>query len=419
VTQGTLSTERLRTTPARLRTWSVVLGLLLAASALVCAFAATDLVRSTTEIADNTGPVLIETQGLVASIAEADAANTAVFLSGVNEDRQQRRLYETALERAPRQIEEISARLGDSPASHEALQSVGSQLTQYAGVVEQARTKNTAGIDGATANLQQALDLASGTSGMLDNVGTVSEQSEIRLNEDIAVSRVLLGATAALLAVSIVSLVVAQFSLRSLTKRLINPGLLLATVITSAALIWFTAAIVTRTADLSDARDDGYDAIALTGELQTEAFAYKTREAESIIGTEAFSDADRAASAANIEAIIDSVIAASDTDREAATAAELATRWDRYLITSDSIAAALAASEDTARAIAITDGNRDFNGFNTTVEAVLLNNRDQFDSSVASAANRLAWIVLGMIALPLLAAVCVLAGYQPRINEYW
>ena len=122
VTQTAFSFDRLRTTPARLRAWSVALGVLLVAAAIVGAFAAQNLVRSTDEIADNTGPVLIETQGLVASIAEADAANTAVFLSGENEDRQQRRLYETALDRAPRQIEEISARLGDDEPSHTALQ---------------------------------------------------------------------------------------------------------------------------------------------------------------------------------------------------------------------------------------------------------------------------------------------------------
>ena len=75
VTQGTLSTERLRTTPARLRTWSIVLALLLIAAAIVGAFAARELVGATNEIADNTGPVLIETQGLVCLLYTSDAAD--------------------------------------------------------------------------------------------------------------------------------------------------------------------------------------------------------------------------------------------------------------------------------------------------------------------------------------------------------
>ncbi len=393
--------------------------MVLIAAAGVGAFAARELVVATNEIADNTGPVLIETQGLVASIAEADAANTAVFLSGANEDRQQRRLYETALDRAPRQIEEISSRIGEDLASRTALQSVGSQLTQYAGEVEQARTKNTAGLDGATTDLQEALDLAGGQNGMLANVAIVTERSQQRLDDDIAISPILVAATIGLLAIGVLALLMGQVNLRKLTKRLVNPGLVVATIITVAAVVWLAVAMVTRASDLNQARNDGYDAIALTGELQTAAFAYKTREAESIIGTANFPATERTEAASGIESIIDAVVTSADTPREAAAADELSTRWSRYLVTSDAIAQALTSSEETARGIAITDGNRDFNGFNTTVEAVLLNNRDQFDSSVASAANRLNWISLGMIALPLLAAAFVMAGYQPRINEYW
>ena len=59
------------------------------------------------------GPVLVATQQLVASLAEADAAASAAFLSGQNEDPEQRRLYEQALARAGQQVEEIAALAGD------------------------------------------------------------------------------------------------------------------------------------------------------------------------------------------------------------------------------------------------------------------------------------------------------------------
>ena len=97
---------------------------------------ATDRVRT------NSGPVLVATQQLVASLAEADAAQTAAFLSGRDEDPEQRRLYEQALARAGQQIEEIASLVGDDPTVHDLLQRVSVGISPYAGLVEAARASN-------------------------------------------------------------------------------------------------------------------------------------------------------------------------------------------------------------------------------------------------------------------------------------
>lgn len=393
---------------------------LLVVVAIAGAVTAQDLVSSTNQIEENTGPVLISTQGLVASVAEADAANTAVFLSGANEDRQQRRLYETALDRAPRQIEDISARLGDDETSHDTLKTVASQLNEYSGLVERARLGNVSGIGSATDDLQAALDLAGGTNGILSNVDTVTQRTQERLDDDISSATIPLVITLALLTAAVIALVVGQVRLRARTKRTLNPGLLLATITVLALGVWLILASLGRTTDLNEARDEGYDTIALTAELQTAAFDYKTNEAAAIIGTAAFSDDARQTSIDRVDALLAGIQNAAGSDRERASSSELTQRWARYLITSDTISGLLdAGNTEAARATAIGAGSRDFNGFNTTVESVLLANRDQFDDSVKSAANRLNWLVVGMIGLPLLAAAFALGGYQTRINEYW
>ena len=82
----------------------------LALAALV-GFLGCDLVdgRHRPRRATTPAPVLVATQDVFASIAEADAASSAVFLSGTDEDREQRRLYEVAHRtRPPRQLEEVS-----------------------------------------------------------------------------------------------------------------------------------------------------------------------------------------------------------------------------------------------------------------------------------------------------------------------
>ncbi len=419
MTQSWLSTNRLRTTPAILRTWSVVITVLVLLAALLASLAARQFASGAEQIEQNTGPVLISTQGLVASIAEADAANTAVFLSGENEDRQQRRLYETALSRAPQQIEDISSGIGDDERSHDSLKAVASQLTEYAGLVERARLSNLAGDVDATEQLSASIDLVSGSTGMLANARSVTERTQASFDEDVSSGTVEWISAVALLAVSLIVLLVAQGRLRKRTQRLINPPLLLATGLIAVLLVWLVLAQVGRVSDLNTARESGYDSIALTSQLQTAAFDYKTQEARAIIESNpALLPGDD--SLEQIDILLIGLAAEADDNREVSAIAGLQTRWDRYVATSDRIRSALTSgSDDDARSLAIGDGNRDFNGFNTTVESVLLANRDQFDASVSSAANRLNWLQLGAVLLPLFAAVLALAGYQSRINEYW
>ena len=102
-----------RSTPAQYRVASIACVVVLALAALVGFLAATSLTDATDRARNNTGPVLLATQDVFASIAEADAASSAVFLSGTDEDREQRRLYEVALERSTAQLEEVSRLVGD------------------------------------------------------------------------------------------------------------------------------------------------------------------------------------------------------------------------------------------------------------------------------------------------------------------
>src|SRR6185436_11405139 len=160
---------------------------LVAGAALVlAAIAASALVGSlsdrTDRVRDRTGPVLVATQQLYSSLAEADAAATAVQLSGADENREQRRFYEQALERSTQQIERVATLIGDDPAAHQTLQNIAADLTRYAGVVETARAENKAGTAGANATLTSALDLM--RSGIGTDVGQLTAISEKHLADD-------------------------------------------------------------------------------------------------------------------------------------------------------------------------------------------------------------------------------------------
>ena len=395
---------------------------MLAVAAALSFLAVQTMESTSSRIENNTGPVLISTQGLVASLAEADAANTAVFLSGIDggdEDVSQRRLYESAIARAPQQIEDISAGIGDDTATHDALKDVAQQLVEYAGVVEQARLSNTNGLAGADDLLSASLELTGGSNGMLVNADEVTERTQQQFNDDLSAGRILLILALVSLVLSLALLFVAQMRLRYLTKRLINFGLAAATLAVVSLTIWLLLAGFGRTIDLDTARDEGFGDIALSAQLQTAAFDYKTRETGAII-RERGEELPDPAVLDEIDATFAQLVAASDSDRESALITELSTRWERYLQISGVISARVAQGNfDEARDEVGGEGNQTFNGFNTTLEALNLTNQEQFNASVASAAARLRWLSFATILLPLFAAAFAWLGYRPRINEYF
>lgn len=422
VAQLELSRTGLRKTPTVLYTWVGIILVFLALSALLSFLAVQTMSASSDRIVNSTGPVVVSTQGLVASIAEADAANTAVFLSGIDgadEDVSQRRLYESALARAPQQIEDISAGIGDDDITHDALKEVAQQLTEYSGVVERARLANANGLDGATASLEESLALTGGANGMLANAAEITTRTEARFSDDTQAGLIVLFVALSVLIVALILLIVAQLRLRKLTQRLVNVGLVLSTVFVVALIVWLSAATVGRFADLNNARDEVFGDIAISAQLQTAAFDYKTQETGAIIRENATELPDPT-SLDDIDAFLGNIDALSDSPRERALAVEVNTRWNRYLLASGVIAQRVNASNfDQARIDVSGEGNQTFNGFNTSLEALLLINQEQFDTSVTSAASRLAWLNYGVLIIPFLAGIAAWLGYRPRINEYF
>lgn len=424
-----------RSTPARYRVASIVCVVVLALAALVGFLAATSLTDATDRARNNTGPVLVATQDVFASIAEADAASAAVFLSGTDEDREQRRLYEVALERSTAQLEEVSRLVGDDDADHDVIKAIAADLTVYAGQVEAARLANVEGIAGATDRLTDAI--ATVQDGVVPQVQRITTSAQEQLDDDVRSGRILTVIALLVLLIAGAVLVSAQIWLSRKTNRILNLPLLGATVLVAVALLWLLVGWVRQQSDLSTAQDDGYDSIALTADIQTTAFRYKTLESLGVLAVGDGAEQDELAgmlASSTIDA--DAVLAArtgssdgqgllfdaaraADTTRERAATAEMLVRWQTYLETSLEIrGAADSGDRDAAVAAAVGPGNADFNGFNTSVESVLSDNRSQFADGLANADDRLRLLVPGMILLPLLAALLALWGWQLRITEY-
>ncbi|HET7719886.1 MAG TPA: hypothetical protein VFK43_07970, partial [Acidimicrobiales bacterium] len=389
----------------------------------------------TDRIRNNAGPVLVATQQLVSSLAEADAAATAAFLSGAQEDPESRRLYEQALARANEQIQDVSALIGDDEATHENLTSLAVAVTRYAGLVEAARATNQAGVARASQYLVDALNLLATTVANDATRLTDATQRRFERDEDRRDTGVLPAVALAVLALAV--LVAAQLWVFRQSRRILNVPLALATLLLVGAIGWLVAATFRSGSDIEQARADGYDSITLTSRIQTTAYRAKADETVALITGDQTRRASAAstaqtllanrATAATVDAVrqgrdpalpglLTDAAAEADSDRERAAVAEMLVRWQRYQDT----AAQLRATADPAqqRAIAVGPGSATFNGFNFSVESVLSDNRSQFLDGLASAADRVGSLTLVALFLPLLAAAGALGGFQLRINEY-
>jgi hypothetical protein len=424
-----------RTTPGLYRAASIVIAFLLVVTAVVATIAANSAENATNRLRENTAPVLVATQSLLASLAEADAAATAAFLSGANEDREQRRLYEEALARASAQAEEISALIGDDESAHNSLKLLSIRVNRYAGLIEAARATLRAGAPESDDYLLRALDEVAAA--VSTDAANLTEASERRFDRDAGARTPLVVITAVVALLALVAIVGASVVMTRRSRRLINPFMVLAALATIGGAGWLVASDVRAGNDIDEARDDAYESIALTAQIQTAGFGARTSESIALIAGDAAArqeadEAGRRLTTIDVDATVADLVRGGEADpsaeglfftaareadspRERAAVAEAMVRWQRYTDTVDQLRSA---SAEAARAIAVGPASATFNGFNFSVESVLAENRSQFLEAIARADDRTSALSTITLVLPLLAAAAALAGLQIRINEY-
>lgn len=411
--------------PGRLRTIAIVTVIAILAAGVIGFLAAGQVIANTDEISTATGPLLIETQEMFGSLAEADAAATAAHLSSGQQssdgaragtDRQQRALYEEALARASSSLAAVASLSADDPISRERTLSIGETLTRYAGQIEASRVMNEQGIDGADDQLRSAIGLLQND--ISADVAEVTTRAQDRLLDQIKSSWFWPSMIAYALAVIVLILVMVYLAMRF--RRIINPPLLLAMLIIAGVALWFGNAYFSQQAALENAREGGYESIKLTSEIQREAFRYKAAESLSLIegNVQAQDQSAQMIFADDGSGLIGEVFAAADSAREEAAATELGLRWDRYQATSRDIVAVSSSDPAAATTLASTVGNDQFNGFNTAVSSVLFDNELQFDQEVAAAGDALRWLRWVVIGGAVLAALLAWWGLTLRIREY-
>jgi hypothetical protein len=428
---------RTRSTPRHYRRSSLALCALLVLLLAVAEISATNGADSTKQLSLNTGPVLVSVQGVVASLAEADAAATAAILAGTTEDRDQRNRYVDALARSETELERVSALIGNDQEAHDLLQDIQTKVSRYAGLIEAARVETLNSFPGAQETLVDAANLLTEISHDAERLTSVSEQ---RFNQEAERRSSGFALTVLLFVILVIALVYAQVDVARRSRRLVNVPLVLATLLVIASFAWAVVVDQRAHADLNAARHDAYDSIAATAAIQAQGFTAKSSETLTLItgevGSRRAADvamkklssrtddatadeglAAQARSGAHLpdQGLVFDAVNAADSPRERATSAEMLVRWGRYRASVDELRRA---DKDAAKSIARGSLNAAFNGFNVSVESILRDNEAQYRVALEHASDRYLAANVAMLVGVLGAMVLVVTGYRLRIREY-
>jgi len=404
-------------TPDRLRRMAIITVAVIVAVGVTAWFLTDRLVSQTNEVATSTGEVLIATQQVSASFAEADAAAVSVHLAGADGNREQRRLFEQAVDRATTSLERVSRLVGDDEPSHDALQEIASQATKYTGLIEAARLASIEDLSGADVTLRQASEV--NRSEISPEVEVISTRARSRFSDQTSSSWYLVAIV--LLVVALLVLVAMQYLLSKQFRRLINVPLALASGVLIVLIFVSANGFARQQTALSNAESQAFDAIVVSQEIQETAYLHRAIGTTAVLSGEPAGNqlASLEAALASDSDLLDAAFAAASSDRERAAATEIAIRWDRYAAQTTRMQTALQQGDvDAAERIAQGSANSTFNGFNTSVEAALLDNREQFLQQLNVANDELQWLRGFIFIGSLLAALLAWWGFALRIGEY-
>jgi hypothetical protein len=251
----------LTTTPGRLRSASalLVIGLLVFAAVTTAATEARS--RAAGAVATTSAPELITAENLYGNLADADATASTIFLRAGQEPRQLRRRYLADVAAAGRQLADFSRSAQSSPAAHRAVRTISERLPEYTGLVESARANNAQGFPVGAAYLRKAS--ATMHNEILPAATDLYRDaaSELRDNYEAGTSTLTLVLVLVAGVGMLALLVVVQIFVRRRSNRLLNLGLVAATVLVVGLLGWTLVRFAGAHDALNRAQERGSDSV--------------------------------------------------------------------------------------------------------------------------------------------------------------
>ncbi|MFI5042890.1 MAG: hypothetical protein ACHQNA_13770, partial [Acidimicrobiales bacterium] len=275
--------SRAMTTPGVLRTCSIIVVLGIAALWVAGWTSATRRHTTVHTIGTRTEPLIVEAQQIHAALSEADASAAAAFLSGGAESPAEQARYEQSIATASKFISLATQRGETTPVARQALLTIGQQLPIYTGRVAQARALNRQNLPLGAAYLRDASKLMQTTIlPATDQVAAVNAQRLDRAYGDATRAQDPFDLLV-ILTLVVAVLVGTQVLVFARTNRVLNVGLLAATVVLVGATAWMVAAFAAQRTEMVKARDQGFVPSSLISEARVLAFRAEGDQSLSVI----------------------------------------------------------------------------------------------------------------------------------------
>ena len=258
----------IRTTPGRLRLWSIVVLIVTALTALLGVNALGARRRVAADLRNDRAAFLFDTQGLHTALLKADAESANAFLAGGIEPADRRKGYEDAVADAAARLA-TAAQRADTADARVSIGKISQLLPVYTGLIESARANNRQGFPAGGAYLRAASKKL-----RAEIVPLVEDVEQIALDRFRAKYADLSGGAAVALASLMVGLVLLlawlQLWLFRRTNRVLNPPLVAATVLVVVSLVSVLGTMARQRVDARDAVREGFRPALLSAEARVQ-----------------------------------------------------------------------------------------------------------------------------------------------------
>jgi hypothetical protein len=421
---------RLTTTPGRLRLAAVLIAVGAIAYGVVAASAAGTRRQAAHAAATEAEPLLVEAEGLYASLSDADATAATTFLTGGLEPIGRRQRYVEDLRSASHQLSTLTQQVGGSSVARGAVLAITTQLPVYSGLVDTARADNRQGFPVGAAYLREASILM--REQILPAARQLYEVEARRLNADYrsGVSGAPLLAVIAGGFLMLGLLVLAQVYVARLTHRILNVPMVAATALVVALSIWVIASFLSEQNALVDAQRTGSDSVQVLSAARILALRAQGDESLALVARggaqQNLADfntmTERLGAANGTGGLMGEAARIARRSGSSAAIDGLSTSVARYLAVHRQVAALEVNGRFTdAVNLAVGPNAKELpisDGLNAGLGQQIMVGQRRFDRAAADATSALSGLWL---AIPLLAAVFALLalyGLRERSNEY-
>jgi hypothetical protein len=415
------------TTPGRLRLASIALVLAVMVLGVVGVRAATERRDATNTIGRDATPLLVGAKDLYVTLADADAAASTAFLQAGLEPPELRARYLTDIEAAGRQVVNVAGEPNLSEAAAQAVATLNEKLPRYAGLVEAARTNSRLGFPVGEAYLRRASDVM--RTSVLPAAESIYEDAARHLYRGYRSGTSRRASVGILVGggVVVMLLLITQLLVTRRTRRLVNVGLLGATMLVVALGVVALAVFDAQQDALVRSQREGSDQLLALSTARILALRSLSDENLDLIkrGTDSAHRRDFDLVTARIggsDGRGGLLGVASQLARRTATQHRidaLTRQYGDYLAVHRRVRQLAANSEyPGAIELAVNDQADAEAALDKAFEDEVRAARQRLDSHADDARHALRMVTLTIVVLAVLAAAFTLIGLQVRIREY-